>query len=581
MDKTQFLKYLNEQVRSLKVSWKLNDGRAFGMWLALEYLGLDETEAFECISYDGGNDKDIDLFYLDHEIERVTVGQLKFNNRGVYKGKKNELLGAIHTTDWLKDPEALARDGRTDLESLAIDYGEAIGRGYSVEYLYCYCGPESKDVMDAARQFNVTEAGNIPSRSCRILTLESLKTYHEEKVVQGTRVDTAEIALGQSGSYEEKGAYGTAFVTTLGGEQLRELHEKHGDRLFDRNVRLFLGARKGGVNAGIRDTLLAPSERKNFWAYNNGVTFVCDRYDKKPTNKPTKIVLHNFSIVNGCQTTVSLANATSAAVKDTKVLVRIIAAPERVIDSVIRFTNSQNPIRVWDLNAQDKLQKRIKRDLASLPQPFFYLLRKGETQQLSTVEKQKFRRDGKLQAIVHDLNAQYLAAFHGLPAVAYKDKGKIFSAFRDEVFPPQIRAEEVVLSWQAGKVTKDLIRAELEQAAQNEDEGRLSILKRGATFFTLAVIGILLHERNGKTFLNKLAPEVAASKATQERLKKYATIALEWYVETMSDLVAVGGNVASLVRTQEGWQKIRPRILSKWKVYRVAKNVMEDALPKL
>ena len=31
---------------------------------------------------------------------------------GKYKGDKNELLGVIHTTDWLKDPESFAREGR-------------------------------------------------------------------------------------------------------------------------------------------------------------------------------------------------------------------------------------------------------------------------------------------------------------------------------------------------------------------------------------------------------------------------------------------------------------------------------------
>jgi hypothetical protein len=81
--------------------------------------------------------------------------------------------------------------------------------------------------------------------------------------------------------------------------------------------------------------------------------------------------------------------------------------------------------------------------------------------------------------------------------------------------------------------------------------------------------------------LNKLTPEVAASNATIQRLRKYAIISLEWYVEAISDLVDAGGNIASLVRTQEGWQKIRPRIVSKWKVFQVAKNVMTDALPKL
>src|SRR5204862_5272909 len=105
----------------------------------------------------------------------------------------------------------------------------------------------------------------------------------------------------------------------------------------------------------------------------------------------------NFSIVNGCQTTVALANAPTTALKDVRVLVRFIRASERVIDSVITFNNSQNPIRLWDLNSQDKLQKKLKKDLATLPQPFFYALRRGETQKLTEAERDKFRRDGKVQ----------------------------------------------------------------------------------------------------------------------------------------------------------------------------------------
>jgi len=72
-----------------------------------------------------------------------------------------------------------------------------------------------------------------------------------------------------------------------------------------------------------------------------------------------------------------------------------------------------------------------------------------------------------------DLAAQYLAAFRGLPAIAYKDKGRIFSAHYDEVFPDQIRPEEVILIWQAASVAADLVKKELEQAAQNEAHERV------------------------------------------------------------------------------------------------------------
>jgi hypothetical protein len=571
-----FLVVLNKKVQKFKTGYKLSDGKAFGMWLVTEYLGLDENDAFEAVSIDGGNDKGIDLFFVDDEAERVLIGQLKFNAKGRYKASKNELLGLLHTTDWLKDIEGVKREGRKELENAATEYGQAIANGYSVEYVYAFCGPDHKDVSDAARQFNNSEGGNIPSRYCKLMAIETLRTIHEESINQSTRVASCEISL--SNYFEESGAYGDAIVTALEGQQLRELYEKHGDRLFDRNVRLFLGARKGGVNAGIQETLDSVTERKNFWAYNNGLTFICDDYS---IPKRRKITLRNFSIVNGCQTTVTLANTPVGQLKDVRVPVRFIRASERVIDSIITFNNSQNPIRLWDLNSQDKLQKKLKKELANMPQPFFYALRKGEIHKLTDAERSKFRRGGKVQQIPHDVNAQFLAAFHGLPAIGYKDKGKVFSIHRDEVFPPQIRSEEVVLVWQAGRVAKDLVKRELAEAISDENESRVAILKRGASFFALAIVGVLLHERNGQTFLNKLKPEVAASKTTTRRLGNYMTVALEWYVEIMTELVGTGEEVASIVRSQSGWQKIKPKVISRWKVYQLSRKVMEEALPKL
>jgi len=241
-------------------------------------------------------------------------------------------------------------------------YSLTDARGFSVEYLYVYCGPLHKDVDDTARQFNVTEAGNVPSRSCRIVHLPNLIAEHSERIDQATRIGTATLTCDKNHCFEQKGGFGRALVTTVSGSQLRELYVKHDDRLFDRNVRLYLGARKGGVNAGIRDTIDSDSDRPNFWAYNNGVTFVCDSYGLVNG----QLTLTNFSIVNGCQTTVSISNSSASAASNVRVLARFIAAPERAIDSIIRYTNSQNPIRLWDLSAQDKLQKRLKKELAAL-----------------------------------------------------------------------------------------------------------------------------------------------------------------------------------------------------------------------
>jgi hypothetical protein len=80
-----FSDVLNKKVQKFKTGYKLSDGKAFGMWLVTEHLGLDENDAFEAVSIDGGNDKGIDLFFVDDEAERVLVGQLKFNAKGRYK----------------------------------------------------------------------------------------------------------------------------------------------------------------------------------------------------------------------------------------------------------------------------------------------------------------------------------------------------------------------------------------------------------------------------------------------------------------------------------------------------------------
>ena len=107
MNKTQFMVYITQQVNALKSQWSVSTGQAFGMWFATEYLELDDTDAYECVAFDGGNDKDIDLFYVNHEGERIVIAQLKYNAKGTYKANKNELLGLIHTTDWLRDQRPL------------------------------------------------------------------------------------------------------------------------------------------------------------------------------------------------------------------------------------------------------------------------------------------------------------------------------------------------------------------------------------------------------------------------------------------------------------------------------------------
>lgn len=87
-------------------------------------------------------------------------------------------------------------------------------------------------------------------------------------------------------------------------------------------------------------------------------------------------------------------------------------------------------------------------------------------------------------------------------------------------------------------------------------------------------MSIILHERNGKTFLNTIKPDVAVSKTTEKRLHNCATIAREWYLEFTQELTETGYEITTLVRSHESWSTIRQRLFSRWKIYSLSKKVV-------
>jgi hypothetical protein len=575
----KFLGYLADQVDALRNKWSISEGQAFMMWYACDALQLDDDAAYEAVSYDGFNDKDIDLFYLDEEHERIVLAQGKFNRKGQYKARKNQLLGLIHSTDWLANIEAVAREGRPELVSAAQDYAEGVLRGYTIEYQYVFAGPPNNDVTAQADLFNASGLDAQPTRHATVVDLDVLRSIHGEAIGVETRIPDAIVSLSQGKYFVQQAAYGRALTATLPAPELCRLHSQYGDALFARNVRLFLGTRAGGVNAAIRDTLASPGDRANFWAYNNGVTVVCDNF--KLDDQTHQLTLTNFSVVNGCQTTVLLSKGGSTAA-DIEVLVRFIAAPPRLIDNVIFYTNSQTPLRGWELRAQDKRQKHLQAEMAKEPNPYFYALRRGEVRTLTKQQRARYARDGQFHSIRYDLLAQYLGAFRGLPYVAYKDKGKLFSGHYEDVFPPNLTVEQALLAWRAGEAADAEVEEALLRAIGEGNELETVILKRGGKLFTVSVMAQILSLRNGPNYVGKVQREVVTSRKTLERLAAYAQVAVVWYVRATRQMVGTEGlqRLPSVLRTQESYPQLRKAIAEDWRVQSIDKPWVKS-LPKL
>lgn len=135
------------------------------------------------------------------------------------------------------------------------------------------------------------------------------------------------------------------------------------DRLYEKNVRRFLGSR-GRVNKSMLATLETTPER--FGLYNNGITIVVDRFQRSDDGS---LMLVEPYVVNGCQTTRTVwdvcqrrldvgGHGTNSELEDWKqraeqgvVVAKIVevgAAGEDLLLDITRYTNSQNAVKEKD-----------------------------------------------------------------------------------------------------------------------------------------------------------------------------------------------------------------------------------------
>src|SRR5260370_25332786 len=122
---------------------------------------------------------------------------------------------------------------------------------------------------------------------------------------QKSRID---LDLQISGKYltEDTGNV-RLFVGAVEARDLAALIDKHGNDIFERNVRGYL-KQSNPVNQGIIET--ATGSRSPYFVYmNNGLTITCDRFSHAPINNSPRLKIENAQIVNGQQTAQSLYKA--------------------------------------------------------------------------------------------------------------------------------------------------------------------------------------------------------------------------------------------------------------------------------
>jgi hypothetical protein len=207
------------------------------------------------------------------------------------------------------------------------------------------------------------------------------------------------------------------------------------DRLYERNVRKFLGGRTK-INKAIATTLQENPER--FGLYNNGITVVVSDVDTSEI--PDSIVLAEPYVVNGCQTTRTIwevfgsrmeAGATGknadleiwkTRAAQGSVIVKVAkvgASGEALLQQITRYTNSQNAVRDKDFLALTSDFRSWQAALASRRGVYLEIQRGGWDSQRA---QQKQRPNGpqfKRAANAADLMKIFGAGWFGEAGLAY------------------------------------------------------------------------------------------------------------------------------------------------------------------
>lgn len=490
--------------------------RAITAWYAATLLGIDEDEAIDAATVDGPEDNGCDFIYVDAEHETIYVLQGYVSDRAERQAsirKWNALVAAVAS---IRDPASFQHSGRSDIYALLQD-PEA--QNYSLVFGLVTLAARSDQI---ARQREATVRSKTYGSNVSFF-YEHQETLYDKYLIAKTTDRTVPedtLKFNSGGLANIKGDFGQAIVGAIPASELARWHGKYGNQLFEGNVRLFIGQRKGGINEKMIETAI--NRDGHFWALNNGITIVAESFERM---NETKYKLRYFSIVNGCQTTVSLAKAIEESDEAAKsqVLVRVVAAKKTLVTDIVRYNNTQNPVKLSAVRLLDPIQEALRQSFEKIGYSY---APKQEGARLA-------RNPKKIEL---DRVAQYLAAVSEDTILdAVRRKSDLFDRSYKAIFPRGLQAERVFLAWLlAQEVERE--RVELLNASDgSEDLVMKAILGIHGTPWGIYVASALIDQCGSD--LSKLSLAKMDTEDFRNALAKYAKKAMELYSEIAVNIV--------------------------------------------
>jgi AIPR protein len=409
-------------------------------------LDLEDDNTFDCLT-EGGGDFGVDAMHISEEYDgefTVSLFQVKYKNNleGNANFPENGIESLIKAIKYLFDPTTILQYINKRLLAKVEEARSLIRDGYipQIRALACNNGLG----WNAAGQETI-ERNEFGEQ----VTWEHVNHERLVKILQASRPVKDTLQLSGKAIVEDM-EFSRVLVGRISVTEIATLIERHGERLLERNIRRYLGLQGNRVNEGIRHTLMS-EEKNNFYFYNNGITLTCDSFSYNALqNGDYQVRIENLQIINGGQTCMTISKTLqepSLLYNSAKayVLLRLYQLPsdnDDLVQKITYATNSQNPVDLKDLRANDERQQRLEIDIQQLG--FNYRRKRSDTSTRSTTD------------ITSGVAAEaILSVWQEKPQQAKFFAREHFGKLYDSIFTDQLNGAQVVLAVQLYRIAEN------------------------------------------------------------------------------------------------------------------------------
>ena len=444
-----FFPGLKKEVLEIKDRYpRLTLDNSFVAWFLRAFVTENEDDAVASIK-GGAMDKSTDGVYIDNTARQVFVIQGKYHQNSEPVANRSDVLALAHLgrAIMLENKttfELLIKKANSTVNNALTEGRKAIHKkGYGLTMLFVTTGKISKTHLEEAEDL-LDDWDNCRYDAYTKTDLLKLMQDYLEGAAPPTPTISLPIAGSEVFNRFDKQTGISSWIFSASGKAIGNIFSDIGIRLFARNIRGYLGNTE--INKVMKKTI--EEEPDFFWYYNNGITITCDRV-KQITKGNSKIVqITNAQIINGQQTTRTLAQVRNNAAE---VLIKLIEVPRQsendqkkfghIISSIVSATNWQNAISQSDLKSNDAEQVRIEKEMKKLN--YFYIRKR-----MNKSEVAKYGGDRYSFKISKEELARIMGAINVDPYEIRLGKDRLFEDdIYSDIFDGRAASEYITAYW--------------------------------------------------------------------------------------------------------------------------------------